>query len=351
MSYIKYKRGFEDSALYKNCSLEQLEVIRAIVSKVNYTDGLEVFDGVRTEIKRGDVWLSRVGLLAEVNRRCKSAIKESHVRSAMDKLVKGSYMIAVKKSRISGTIYRCLEQFYTEIAEPFDIRNLTYEQPTINLPLTYEQPTNNLPNSLTNKELKGATTYEQPTNNLPLTADSPHIHQYLKNKEERRKNNNNTIPVENSILDFEKVSLESNLEIERKKVAAKKESFEFPAAPAEFSINPLDAYFSNVDNLEFWAAKYPLLEMESEFEKIKNALNAKAANGDAQMQIPYNYVLKCLNNAEIERQQRIKAQNNQINKPFKVLKNGNDWAKQNGKRIAADKFSNYAAGNGGLIVL
>ena len=344
MAYIKYQRGFRSLPIYKNSSSEQREVLLELAERIQYAERVVAFgsDVVRVEV--GDLYFSRPRV-----RECLNwcGVTDTHIRNMIKKLVGNQYMVLVKSSKNHGSIYRCLDRFFDEIAIPFDDRKLTNDRPTIDQRLTNDRPTIDQRKHSDTNSFDGSLTNDRPTIDQRLTDDRPTIDHSRKNKEKEKEENTITIS-ENSIFELEKVSLKSDLEIQRKKVAAKKESFEFPAAPAEYEVNPLDAYFSNIDNLQFWAAKYPLLEMESEFEKIKAALNAKAANGDAQMRIPYNYVLKCLNNAEIERQQRIKAQNNQINKPFK---NGNDWAKQNGKRIPADKFSNYAAGNGGLIVL
>tara|TARA_R110000851_G_scaffold35292_1_gene92927 strand:- start:1158 stop:2207 length:1050 start_codon:yes stop_codon:yes gene_type:complete len=349
MPYIKYKRYFEDSILYRSSTLEQLEVVRLIISKVNYCDAVETFNGQQTSIKRGDVWLSRVGLLAEVNRRCKSSIKESHVRAAVDKLTKGGYMIAIKKSRISGTIYRCLERFYVEIAEPFDVRKITYQSPTNHLPITHEQPTNHLRKVLIDRQLDDVATYEQPTNNLPITAEPPQNHHYLKSKEKRIKNNN-TIPVENSDSENYLLNKKNKSQEERKKVAAKKESeFVFPSAPA-FE-NPLDVYFENQDNINLFQKNFPLLDMKSEFLRMRDWLGKKAADGNPQHGNFRGFVVKWLNNSEKNRQQIVSEQKNQLKIVKKPNYNGNrkNTAAANGKFIPADKFAKY--GSGGLLKL
>ena len=327
MAYIKYQRGFRCLPIFTKSSLEQREVLHEIIDRIQYQEKVLTYDGSPITLRVGDVWLSRGSVLQSVHRCGSKTVEGSHYRYMVEKLIKENYMALVCTSRKSGSIYECSERFFNEIAVVFDDRKLTNQQPTNNQPITNQQPTNNQLQISDNNGFNGVVTNQQPTNNQPTTNQQPTNNHNIKNKEKEERINTITI-IEKSDFEIEKVSLKSNFEIQRKKVAAKKESFEFPAAPAEYEVNPLDAYFSNIDNLQFWAAKYPLLEMESEFEKIKAALNAKAANGDAQMRIPYNYVLKCLNNAEIERQQRIKAQNNQINKPFK---NGNDWVRVNSK--------------------
>jgi DNA-binding transcriptional regulator YhcF (GntR family) len=145
------------------------------------------------------------------------------------------------------------------------------------------------------------TTRKQHSKNIQLTTDK------------NEKNDNNEITIHNQFekLNFnEKSSIKkSEVIIEKeKKVAAKKENADDFVFPAVEEVDVLLNYFTNKETIAFFAAKYPLLSIETEFEGIYAALQKKAANGNAQLGNPYSYVLKCLENAEQRRQQRVSAQ-------------------------------------------
>ena len=127
--------------------------------------------------------------------------------------------------------------------------------------------------------------------------------------------------------DFSKnISLDDSLDVQRKKVAAKKEIDDFVFPDVE-ETDYLKTYFDNPTNIEFWGQKYPLLSIENEFAGIYASLQKKAANGNVQLSNPYSYVKKCLENAEQSRQQRVVAQ--RTIKPSKASKASaavSDWS-------------------------
>lgn len=145
------------------------------------------------------------------------------------------------------------------------------------------------------------TTRKQHSKNIQLTTDK------------NEKNDNNEITIHNQ---FEKLNFNEKSSIKKaeviiekeKKVAAKKENADDFVFPAVEEVDVLLNYFTNKETIAFFAAKYPLLSIETEFEGIYAALQKKAANGNAQLGNPYSYVLKCLENAEQRRQQRVSAQ-------------------------------------------
>ena len=337
--YVKIFREYYMSDLYKKSSCQQREVIQAIILRANYESKIINFGGVNRILELGDVWLSRKGLVKELSY---ASVQDSHVRYALDKMVKNGFLEAVTSSRSGGSIYKCTSKFYAEIAEPFDVRKLektTNEQPTNNQAITNQQPTINQPKQLSINSLQGVVTNQQPTNNPNLTNEQHenNLNELRKKKEERK--NNITITSEKSDFGFEKgrdFIKNSDVEKERKKVAAKKESSEFPPAPAEYDVNPLDAYFLDKANIEHWGNRYPLLDIAEEFKSIRAALIKKAANGNAQLLNPYKYVLACLERAEKERQQRETSQ-----KETKKLSNGKSkptFAERAGKIISTEHF-------------
>jgi DNA-binding transcriptional regulator YhcF (GntR family) len=144
------------------------------------------------------------------------------------------------------------------------------------------------------------TTRKQHSKNIQLTTD----------KNEKNDNNEITIHNQSKNFDFnEKSSIKkADGRIEKeKKVAAKKENADFVFPEVE-EVDVLKNYFTNRDTIAFFAGKYPLLSIETEFESIYTALQKKAANGNAQLANPYSYVKTCLENAERKRQQRVSAQ-------------------------------------------
>ena len=147
------------------------------------------------------------------------------------------------------------------------------------------------------------TTRKQHSKNIQLTTDK---------NEKNEKNDNNEITIHNQFekLNFnEKSSIKKSEVIEKeKKVAAKKENAADFVFPEVEEVDVLKNYFTNKDTIAFFAGKYPLLSIETEFESIYTALQKKAANGNAQLANPYSYVKTCLENAERKRQQRVSAQ-------------------------------------------
>jgi hypothetical protein len=331
MSYIKYKRGLRKLPIYRNSSAEQREVLIELVERVQYAERVVSFgsDVVRVEV--GDLYFSRPRV-----RECLNwcGATDTHIRNMIKKLVGNQYMVLVKSSKNHGSIYRCLDRFFDEIAIPFDDRKLTNDRPTIDQRLTNDRPTIDQPKISNSNGFGDALTNDRPTIDQRLTDDRPTIDHSRKNKEKEKEENNNTIPVENSILDFEKVSLESNLEIERKKVPQKKES-EFPA-DSGFE-NPLDIYFGDLDNIKLFQKNYPLLDMKNEFLRMRDWLGKKAAEGKSQYGNFRGFVVKWLNNSEKYRMQMIEEQNNQINKPFKITKNGNSKNTAKGIGLSIDR--------------
>lgn len=269
--YIKINRSFRQLDLYRKASCQQREVFWALIERVNYEPKFIDFGGKRRILDVGQIWLSRKGIIKEL---IHTKVTDSHVRYAIKKLVNGGFIELVVSARNGGSIFQCNSRFYEEIAQPFDIRKLTNEQPTINQRLTNEQPTND-PN--------------------------------LKNKEKRINLHNHN---QFEKLNFnEKSSIKKSEVIEKeKKVAAKKENAADFVFPEVEEVDVLKNYFTNKDTIAFFAGKYPLLSIETEFESIYTALQKKAANGNAQLANPYSYVKTCLENAERKRQQRVSAQ-------------------------------------------
>ena len=336
--YITIFRDYYTSDLYRKSSHEQREVIQAVILRVNYESKIINFGGVSRILALGDVWLSRKGLVKELNY---ASVQDSHVRYALDKLVKNGFLQSVTSSRSGGSIYKCTSKFYTEIAEPFDVRKLektTNEQPTSNLRTTNEQLTNNQPKQLSINDLQGVATYEQPTSNLNLTNEQRgnNLNELITNNKEHKNNEMISEKSDFEIQNKKDFIKNPSSEIERKKVAAKKES-EFPPAADELSQSSLSLYTQNDDSIIFWQKKFPTLEIREEFEKIR------ANRGDDPVANLYSFVSKCLENALVYNQTSQKKSSNGN------YRKENNWAAQNGKRIAADKFAKY--GSGGLIAL
>jgi hypothetical protein len=254
----------------------------------------------------------------------------------VEKLIKENYMALVCTSRKSGSIYECSERFFNEIAVVFDDRKLTNQQPTNNQRITNQQPTNNQLQISDNNGFNGVVTNQQPTINQRTTNQQPTNNHNIKNKEKEERINTITI-IEKSDFEIEKVSLKSNLEIQRKKVAAKKESFEFPAAPV-FE-NPLDVYFGNEDNIKLFQKNFPLLDMKSEFLRMRDWLGKKAAEGNPQNGNFRGFVVKWLNNSEKQRLQMIAEQTKLSTSNHYKNGKSNNWAAKNGKRINGDAFA------------
>ena len=303
--YIKINRSFRQLDLYRKASCQQREVFWALIERVNYEPKFIDFGGKRRILDVGQIWLSRKGIIKEL---IHTKVTDSHVRYAIKKLVNGGFIELVVSARNGGSIFQCNSRFYEEIAQPFDIRKLTNEQPTNNQRTTNEQPTNNQPKGLIVNYLQEVATNEQPTNNQRTTNEQPTNNPNLK-KKEKRINLHNHNQFENFNFNEKSSVKKPEVIIEKeKKVAAKKENADDFVFPAVEEVDVLLNYFTNKETIAFFAAKYPLLSIETEFEGIYAALQKKAANGNAQLGNPYSYVLKCLENAEQRRQQRVSAQ-------------------------------------------
>jgi hypothetical protein len=333
MAYIKYQRGFRSLPIYKNSSSEQREVLLELAERIQYAERVVAFgsDVVRVEV--GDLYFSRPRV-----RECLNwcGVTDTHIRNMIKKLVGNQYMVLVKSSKNHGSIYRCLDRFFDEIAIPFDDRKLTNDRPTIDQRLTNDRPTIDQRKHSDTNSFDGSLTNDRPTIDQRLTDDRPTIDHSRKNKEKEKEENTITIS-ENSIFELEKVSLKSDLEIQRKKVAAKKESFEFPAAPV-FE-NPLDVYFGNEDNIKLFQKNFPLLDMKSEFLRMRDWLGKKAAEGNPQNGNFRGFVVKWLNNSEKQRLQMIAEQTKLSTSNHYKNGKSNNWAAKNGKRINGDAFA------------
>ena len=169
-----------------------------------------------------------------------------------------------------------------------------------------------------NNDMNDQETNQQTTSKRPRNDQETTTNKNVKNK----KNEINMIDD-----DFSKNSFVIEPEeLQRKKVAAKKEIDDFVFPDVE-ETDYLKTYFDNPTNIEFWGQKYPLLSIENEFAGIYASLQKKAANGNVQLSNPYSYVKKCLENAEQSRQQRVVAQ--RTIKPSKASKASaavSDWS-------------------------
>ena len=168
--YIKINRSFRQLDLYRKASCQQREVFWALIERVNYEPKFIDFGGKRRILDVGQIWLSRKGIIKEL---IHTKVTDSHVRYAIKKLVNGGFIELVVSARNGGSIFQCNSRFYEEIAQPFDIRKLTNEQPTINQRLTNEQPTINQPKELIVNDLWEVATNEQPTINQRTTNEQP----------------------------------------------------------------------------------------------------------------------------------------------------------------------------------
>ena len=328
--YIKYQREFRASDLYRKSSCAQREVLWAFIERVQYCERVVDFGGTTLTLFAGDVWLSRGAFAKSL---AGFGVTEVHVRNMIKKLVNRDYITKKQSSNSGGTIYRCLERFYAEIAEPFDIRKeakklekLTNERPARDQPLTNERPTKDLPNTLSINELRNGLTNERPTIDQPLTNERPTIDPNRKHKEELIKKNDEMIS-EKSDFEFEKkdsFTKNPSFEFERKKVAAKKES-EFPAASDELSKSSLSIYTNRPESIKFFEDKFPSLDIREEFEKIV------ASRGDDPVANVYSFVMACLKNA---------LQYNQLPKTKKPSngKSKSSWAEQNGKILDRNNY-------------
>lgn len=312
MAYIKINRNLRQSDFYRKSSAAQREVLWEIIHRVQYCTREVSFGGSVMNLEIGDLYISRPKLVEAL---AWAKVSDSHVRNVMLKLERGGYVKLIASSKINGSVYRCFSRFFDEIAMPFSIAKSTNHKPTINQPLTNHKPTINQRNVSDSNTLGYGQTNDKPTINQPLTNDKPTINHILINNKEEIINNKE---INDDSIDFykndfepflEKVDVKSDLEIQIKKVAQKKESaaFEFSDVQEEDTLRP---YFENPANIEYWGKRFPLLNIGSEFEGIYEALMKKAADGLPQLNNPYSYILKCLENAEKKRQQRVVAQKN-----------------------------------------
>jgi hypothetical protein len=334
--YIKFNRDFRKLPIWRKSSAEQREVLLELVERIQYAERRVSFGGKAVLLSVGDLFVSRSRLVA-----CLACfgVKDSHVRNMLKKLVTNGYLELMVSSRNDGSIYRCLDVFFEDIAMPFDTRKLTNDKPTTDQRLTNDKPTIDQPKQSNINGLNGVLTNDKPKIDQRLTANRPTIDHSIKKKKKNKENIHNHLG--NSDFDSKKiVPLNSDFENERKKVAAKKESFDFPPCP--ITEDPLKVYFESSVNVDYFSKRFPLLVIETEFSKIYDALLKKAANGGVQLNNPFPYVNKCLENAETARQQRENGQ-----KSLKSKSNGNykNTARSIGKHIPADKFKNYKSEN------
>jgi hypothetical protein len=262
-------------------------------------------------------------------------VKDNHVRNMLKKLVTNGYLELMVSSRNDGSIYRCLDVFFEDIAMPFDTRKLTNDKPTTDQRLTNDKPTIDQPKQSNINGLNGVLTNDKPKIDQRLTANRPTIDHSIKKKKKNKENIHNHLG--NSDFDSKKiVPLNSDVENERKKVAAKKESFDFPPCP--ITEDPLKVYFESSVNVDYFSKRFPLLVIETEFSKIYDALLKKAANGGVQLNNPFPYVNKCLENAETARQQRENGQKS-LKSKSKINGTAKNWAAKNGKILDSDRYA------------
>ena len=177
MAYININRDFRELDFYINSTLEQKAIIQEIIWRVQFAEKEIRFDNRMILLKCGDLWISSGNVLKSVKRlNPKSDIKPNHYRYAVEKMVKNGFLKLLVSSRKSGSIYACLERFYSEIAMPFGSKiGQNMSKNTANRPQTNNQPTanrpqtNNKPNSLTINELEEVTANQQQTNRTNLT--------------------------------------------------------------------------------------------------------------------------------------------------------------------------------------
>jgi hypothetical protein len=330
--YIKFNRDFRKLPIWRKSSGEQREVLLELVERVQYAERRVSFGGKAVLLSVGDLFVSRSRLVA-----CLACfgVKDSHVRNMLKKLVTNGYLELMVSSRNDGSIYRCLDVFFDDIAMPFDTRKLTNDKPTTDQRLTNDKPTIDQPKQSNINGLNGVLTNDKPKIDQRLTANRPTIDHSIKKKKKNKENIHNHLG--NSDFDSKKiVPLNSDFENERKKVAAKKESFDFPPCP--ITEDPLKVYFESSVNLDYFSKRFPLLVIETEFSKIYDALLKKAANGGVQLNNPFPYVNKCLENAETARQQRENGQKS-LKSKSKINGTAKNWAAKNGKILDSDRYA------------
>lgn len=330
--YIKFNRDFRKLPIWRKSSAEQREVLLELVERIQYAERRVSFGGKAVLLSVGDLFVSRSRLVA-----CLACfgVKDSHVRNMLKKLVTNGYLELMVSSRNDGSIYRCLDVFFDDIAMPFDTRKLTNDKPTTDQRLTNDKPTIDQPKQSNINGLNGVLTNDKPKIDQRLTANRPTIDHSIKKKKKNKENIHNHLG--NSDFDSKKiVPLNSDFENERKKVAAKKESFDFPPCP--ITEDPLKVYFESSVNLDYFSKRFPLLVIETEFSKIYDALLKKAANGGVQLNNPFPYVNKCLENAETARQQRENGQKS-LKSKSKINGTAKNWAAKNGKILDSDRYA------------
>jgi hypothetical protein len=330
--YIKFNRDFRKLPIWRKSSGEQREVLLELVERVQYAERRVSFGGKAVLLSVGDLFVSRSRLVA-----CLACfgVKDNHVRNMLKKLVTNGYLELMVSSRNDGSIYRCLDVFFDDIAMPFDTRKLTNDKPTTDQRLTNDKPTIDQPKQSNINGLNGVLTNDKPKIDQRLTANRPTIDHSIKKKKKNKENIHNHLG--NSDFDSKKiVPLNSDFENERKKVAAKKESFDFPPCP--ITEDPLKVYFESSVNLDYFSKRFPLLVIETEFSKIYDALLKKAANGGVQLNNPFPYVNKCLENAETARQQRENGQKS-LKSKSKINGTAKNWAAKNGKILDSDRYA------------